>query len=90
MWITGTKGAVSFPSMTVWSGVDWSVAPLRVPQTLSLNTTSPLEAQLSHFVDVMDGTPPLIDVADATRTLALALDIETQLTHTDTIQCRSA
>ncbi|MEM1352032.1 MAG: Gfo/Idh/MocA family oxidoreductase, partial [Pseudomonadota bacterium] len=24
LWITGTKGAVSFPSMTRWSGSDWS------------------------------------------------------------------
>lgn len=90
MWITGTKGAVSFPSMALWSGIDWSVAPLRVPQTVSLNSASPLEAQLSHFVDVIDGAQPLIDVADATRTLALALDVETQLTHRNTNQIMSA
>ena len=26
MWITGTKGAVSFPSMTLWQGEDWGQA----------------------------------------------------------------
>jgi hypothetical protein len=39
-----------------------------------------LTAQLDHFIDVMDGAPPLIDVADAIRTLAIAQNIEEQLT----------
>lgn len=90
MWITGTKGGASFPSLNVWSGTDWGKAACRVPQTLALNAAPPLETQLSHFVDVMDGAPPLIDVACATRTLAVACDIETQLTHSNTPQSRTA
>lgn len=90
MWITGTKGGASFPSLSVWSGQDWGTAARRVPQTIALNSAPPLETQLSHFVDVMDGAQPLIDVADATRTLAVACDIETQLTHTNTPKSRTA
>ena len=79
MWITGTKGAVSFPSMTLWNGVDWGTAarPCRLPS--AKNAKPPLEGQLDHFLAVMDGAAPLIDVTDATQTLAIAQDIETQL-----------
>ena len=85
-WITGTKGAVSFPSMQLWSGAqDWS----QVPQMVAHETaeTVPLVAQLDHFVDVMERqSPPLIDIRDGQRSLeitekveaCLARDIETQ------------
>lgn len=79
MWIMGTKGAVSFPSMTLWAGTDWSVAATKRTLHRAENTAAPLRAQLDHFLDVMSGAPPLIDVADATRTLEVALDIEAQL-----------
>ena len=84
MWIMGTKGAVSFPSMTVWSGTDWATPAQIEPVLRAENTQEPLDAQLSHFIDVMSGAPPLIDVADATRTLDIALQIETQLSATTT------
>lgn len=80
MWIMGTEGAISFPSMTLWSGTDWGTPATRQPLKPALNTRSPLDAQLDHFIDVMHGAVPLIDVADATRTLCVALQIETQLT----------
>jgi hypothetical protein len=79
MWITGTKGAISFPSMTLWHGTDWGTPAKRAPLEVTQNTRTPLQAQLDHFIDVMDGAVPLIDVADATRTLAVAEDIEHQL-----------
>lgn len=79
MWFMGTKGAVSFPSMTVWQGADWGTAATQVALEKAQNTQSPLEAQLDHFLDVMDGARPLIDVADAMRTLEVALHIEEQL-----------
>lgn len=79
LWITGTKGAISFPSMTLWSGTDWGTAATRKSVAVAQNAQTPLDAQLSHFIDVMDGAAPMIDVADATRTLALATEIETQL-----------
>lgn len=81
MWITGTKGAVSFPSMTIWQGTDWGTAAQNIPNSPPKKMRSPLEAQLDHFIEVMNGTAPLIDVADAARTLAVAQDIEHQLSQ---------
>ena len=81
MWITGTKGAISFPSMTLWQGEQWGQAAQNVPLKATTNTQNPLDAQLDHFLEVMNGESPLIDVADATRTLEIALDIEQQLTN---------
>lgn len=79
MWLMGNAGAVSFPSLTLWTGQDWSTpATAQAPAPLP-KTQAPLEAQLDHFVDVMDGAAPMIDVADATRTLDIALQIEAQL-----------
>jgi predicted dehydrogenase len=80
-WITGTKGAVSFPSMTLWQGTDWGQPARTQPLQAAQNRRSPLDAQLDHFIDVMDGAAPLIDVADASRTLRVAEDIEHQLTQ---------
>ncbi len=79
MWIMGTRGAVSFPSMTLWVGTDWASPAKRQPLVTKENVKAPLEAQLDHFLDVMEGSAPLIDVADATRTLEVALQIEAQL-----------
>lgn len=79
MWITGTKGAVSFPSMTLWNGTDWGTPSQIVPFTPAHNAKAPLYAQLDHFLEVIDGAPALIDVSDATCTLETAMAIESQL-----------
>jgi predicted dehydrogenase len=81
MWITGTKGGISFPSMTKWGGAaDWSKAP--VPHTLPYEITVPLSGQLDHFVEVMERkADPLMSVFDATKTLDITLQIEALLTQ---------
>ncbi|MFK7878547.1 Gfo/Idh/MocA family protein [Roseobacter sp.] len=79
MWIIGTNGGVSFPSMTLWSGKDWSAPAQKTSLDVNANKKPPLDAQLDHFIEVMNGAQPLIDVTDATRTLATALAIEEQL-----------
>ncbi len=78
-WITGTGGGVSFPSLTHWSGAaDWSQAP--VAERIPVPEVVPLDAQLDHFVDVMEGNAmPMIDVADARKTLDTALKVEAAL-----------
>ena len=80
LWITGTRGAISFPSMTLWQGSDWGTPAQQVPLQKAGTTQTPLAAQLDHFLAVMDGAAPLVDVADATRTLAVSEEIEAQLT----------
>ncbi len=82
MWITGTKGGISFPSMTLWHGTQWGEAAQRQSLENVENKKPPLDVQLDHFLQVIDGENPLIDVADAARTLEVALQIETQLTQT--------
>ncbi|MEX0276970.1 MAG: Gfo/Idh/MocA family protein [Ruegeria sp.] len=79
MWITGTQGAISFPSLTLWKGQDWGTPAQKDHLHKPVQDRTPLEAQLDHFLDVIDGAPPLIDVADAARTLEVATMIEDAL-----------
>ncbi len=76
LWITGTMGGVSFPSMTVWSGAsDWSDSAKS--QVLSVNKTTPLIAQIDHFCDLMDNKClPMISAADGKETLNVALQAQ--------------
>ena len=79
LWITGTAGAISFPSMTLWRGAsDWGEAPSPVREEFA--RTDPLAAQLDHFIDVLNGAAPLITALDARRSLAVTLDVEAQVT----------
>lgn len=86
MWITGTKGAVSFPSMTLWHGSCWGTSAKKTALDVVQNTLTPLDAQLDHFINVMDGAAPLIDVADASRTLDVVQQIEAQLLQQKNVQ----
>lgn len=79
LWITGTKGAISFPSMTLWSGTDWGTAAKIEKLERAENQKTPLTSQLDHFLQVIDGKTPLIDVSDAAKTLQIALELEAQL-----------
>jgi len=76
LWLTGTRGGVSFPSMTKWSGAeDWSQSPTAEP--LNIANTTPLRRQLDHFVEVMERkSEPLISVFDAQKTLEITLKLE--------------
>ena len=65
--------------MTLWHGSDWGTSAKRTALDVAQNIRTPLDAQLDHFINVMDGAPPLIDVADAARTLTVAQEIEAQL-----------
>ncbi len=80
LFISGTEGALAFPSLAVWSGSpDWSVAPVPHREAAGDDDGTPLQRQLRHFVAVMDGTAaPLVSAADAARTLAAIVEIEKQ------------
>ncbi|MGV6806090.1 MAG: Gfo/Idh/MocA family protein [Ruegeria sp.] len=79
MWITGTKGAISYPSMAIWHGRDWGTPAQKSRTDDCANRIFPLEEQLNHFLNVMDGARPLIDVEDGARTLAVTTRIQDQL-----------
>ncbi|RZW00881.1 MAG: Gfo/Idh/MocA family oxidoreductase [Rhodobacteraceae bacterium] len=74
--ITGTRGALAFPSLTVWSGArDWSERP--TPHTHTAEAGVPLILQLEHFARVIaGGETPLNDAASGRATLAATLEIE--------------
>lgn len=74
--VTGTKGAVSFPSLRVWTGAaDWSEAPaMRIAEA---EDGVPLVRQLEHFADVIAGrAQPLNDGESARETHRITLEIE--------------
>ncbi len=84
MWITGSEGAISFPSLTLWHGTDWSTPAQSEARLQERDEQAPLDAQLDHFLDVIDGkAAPICTLRDGRAALAAALEIETQLTaHT--------
>jgi len=78
LWIAGTTGAVSFPSLTVWGGAaDWGQAVVSVSHGVA--ATDALRGQLDHFIAVIDGAAPLIDAEDASRTLEVVLRVQAAL-----------
>ena len=76
LFVSGTRGAVSFPSLTVWSGSpDWSVAP--TPEKSEPTSGVPLDIQLNHFLDVIEGKDtPIADAQEGLATLAATLKLE--------------
>lgn len=81
LWITGTRGAVSFPSLALWGGAEnWAQAVQ--PVNVACDDGVPLIAQLDHFAEVIAGRAvPLIDAAEGRETLKVTLDIEAALTR---------
>ncbi|MGC6537189.1 MAG: Gfo/Idh/MocA family protein [Candidatus Puniceispirillaceae bacterium] len=78
-WLTGTSGSISFPSLTRWCGADdWS-QPVKAT-SFDVDKTVPLDAQLSHFVDVINGkTEPMITVGDAAESLRATYQLQALL-----------
>jgi len=76
MFIAGTTGAVSYPSLTLWGGAaDWTEMPLG--KAHEVGDTVPFAAQLDHFAEVIAGTAePRITVAEGRKTLAATLMAE--------------
>ncbi len=74
--VTGTKGSVGFPSLTVWSGAaDWSEPAQPVSREVVRNV--PLEAQLAHFRDVVAGrAAPVVSAVEGRKSLEVTLQIE--------------
>lgn len=76
MVVTGSEGAIAFPSLTLWrGGADWSETPKA--ETLPCGEGLPLVRQLEHFARVIAGTElPLNNGHSGRRTLELTLEVE--------------
>lgn len=76
MVVTGSEGAIAFPSLTLWRGAkDWSECP--APETIPAGDGVPLVRQLEHFARVIRGEEaPLNDARSGRRTLELTLEVE--------------
>ena len=76
MVITGSNGAIAFPSLTLWENArDWGECPASV--TITAKDGVPLVRQLEHFARVIRGEePPLNDARSGRRTLELTLEVE--------------
>lgn len=80
LFVMGTKGAISFPSLTCWSGsLSWNDP--QSAEILSTDRSTPLIAQLEHFAAVIKGAPPLITAREGMETLRLTLRVQEVLTE---------
>ncbi len=81
--VIGSQGAISFPSLRVWSdSSDWSQAPQMRQVEVEGNT--PLIAQLDHFRDIVAGRAvPVVGAEDGAATLEVTLQIERAVARTD-------
>ncbi|MEO1277272.1 MAG: Gfo/Idh/MocA family oxidoreductase [Pseudomonadota bacterium] len=72
----GTRGALGFPSLTLWSGAeDWTEAPART-QLEAPPVKPPLPLQLDHLIEVVEGrAKPLCTGEDGRETLRTALRV---------------
>lgn len=79
LFIAGTAGAVSYPSLTVWTGAaDWTEKP--DADQHGTDDTIPFRAQLDHFLELLAGkVPPRVDVAEGLETLRVTLEAEALL-----------
>lgn len=76
LFVAGTEGAVSFPSLTLWGGAkDWTEMPVPTPHNVP--DTVPFAAQLDHFAQVISGAAtPRITVEEGYKTLQATLRAE--------------
>ncbi|MCV6595389.1 MAG: Gfo/Idh/MocA family oxidoreductase [Silicimonas sp.] len=68
--IGGTMGALSVPDMALWTHegeASWW-APIG-RETLALTTADPIIEQFRHFLDVINGTPPLVRAEEGLRNI---------------------
>jgi len=76
--ISGTKGSIALPNLTVWSqdnGPDWW-APITTTR-LPIAHTDPLVAQIAHFADVIAGkAAPLVSAQDGLRAVQVVEGIK--------------
>lgn len=82
-FISGTEGSLALPSLEHWryDGEKSWFAPIS-QEAIPVERASPYIGQLRHLFDVVrHGARPLIDAADATRTLQVTLAVQDAARH---------
>lgn len=89
-FIAGTQGSMAVPTLRIWTHVLGGSEPgwftPFVQQTLPLETTDPLAAQLDHFCDVMGGyAEPLVTALDALQSLRTVEAVRQSIASSQTV-----
>ncbi|EJL82176.1 putative dehydrogenase [Polaromonas sp. CF318] len=93
-FIAGTRGSLAVPTLQAWThgpdsrGEPGWMTPF-TEQTLALEAVDPLQAQLDHFCDLIDGkAEPIITVADALQSLLAVEAVRRSIATGETVALR--
>ena len=93
-FIAGTQGSLAVPTLQAWThgpnsrGEPGWMTPF-TEQALALEAVDPLEAQLDHFCDLIDGrAEPIITVADALQSLLAVEAVRRSIATGETVALR--
>jgi len=94
-FIAGTQGSLAVPTLQSWThgpashGEPGWMTPF-TEKTLALEAVDPLQAQLDHFCDLIDGkAEPIITVADALQSLLAVEAVRRSIATGETVTLRS-
>jgi predicted dehydrogenase len=92
-FIAGTQGSLAVPTLRTWTYGAGAAAPgwwtPFTEETLALDTVDPLQAQLAHFCDLIEGkAAPIITVADALQSLCTVEAVRRSMTTGQTVALR--
>jgi predicted dehydrogenase len=93
-FIAGTQGSLAVPTLQSWThgpesrGEPGWMTPF-TEKTLPLDAVDPLQAQLDHFCDLIDGkAEPIITVADALQSLLAVEAVRRSIATGETVALR--
>ena len=93
-FIAGTQGSLAVPTLHCWThgpesrGEPGWMTPF-TEHTLALEAVDPLQAQLDHFCDLIDGrAEPIITVADALQSLLAVEAVRRSIATGETVALR--
>lgn len=90
--VAGTRGSLGIPTLRLTAADDTPSWRRRMRLTVaSVTAADPLDRQLEHFVDVIEGrTTPMVTARDAAETLAVTLAIAEAAQTGGTVACGPA
>ena len=88
--IGGTKGSLSLPDLTFWTheGQQSWWSPM-TREHIGTDAVDPVEAQLRHFLDVIDGrAAPLVNARDGLRNIEVLEALKAAAHTSDAVPIR--